>query len=338
VTVSDETFDLVVVGAGPCGIAAGAAARRAGLSAVLFDRGCVTNSLIGYPYYLQYFSTAEKLEIAGVPFTIPESKPTRREALAYYRRVVQEHRLDVRQYEEVTAVAGREGDFVINTRKTSGAERETRARAVVVATGGFAEPNWLGVPGERLSKVLHYYREPYPFYDQDVLIVGGRNSAVEAALELFRNHTRVTMVHFEPTLDPGVKSWIVPDITNRVKSGEIPAYFRHRVAEVKHESVVLRSEETGRTFELKNDWVLAMTGWHADPRLLRSLHVSIDELTGIPAHDPTTMESNVPGVFIAGVLAAGYDANKIFIENGRDHGGLIARALLARRERPAGRR
>jgi thioredoxin reductase (NADPH) len=334
----DESFDVVVVGAGPCGIAAGAAARQAGLSTVLFDRGCVTNSLIGYPYYLQYFSTAEKLEIAGVPFTIPDSKPTRRDALAYYRRVVQDHRLDVRQYEEVTEVTGRAGEFVVSTRRASGAERATRARAIVVATGGFAEPNWLGVPGERLPKVLHYYREPYPFYDQDVLIVGGRNSAVEAALELFRNHTRVTLVHFEPTLDPGVKSWVVPDITNRLKSGEIPVYFRHRVAEIKPESVVLRAEETGRTIELENDWVLAMTGWHADPRLLHSLGVVIDDVTGIPAHDKTTMESNVSGVFIAGVLAAGHDANKIFIENGRDHGGLIARALLARREWPAGKR
>jgi thioredoxin reductase (NADPH) len=335
--VTDESVDLVVVGAGPCGIAAGAAARQAGLSAVLFDKGCVTQSLIGYPYYLQYFSTAEKLEIAGVPFTIPDSKPTRREALAYYRRVVQEHRLDVRQYEEVTAVAGRAGDFLVSTRKMSGVDRRVRCGAVVIATGGFAEPNWLGVPGERLPKVVHYYREPYPFYEQDVLIVGGRNSAVEAALELYRNQCRVTMVHFEATLDPGVKSWVVPDITNRLKSGEIPAYFRHRVAEVKPESVVLRSEETGGTVEIENDWVLAMTGWHADPRLLLSLGVTIDERTGIPAHDPATMESNVPGVFIAGVLAAGYDANKIFIENGRDHGGLIARALVARGERPARR-
>lgn len=326
----DPVLDLVVVGAGPCGIAAGAAARQAGLSAVLFDRGCVTQSLIGYPYYLQYFSTAEKLEVGGVPFTIPDSKPTRREALAYYRRVVEVHALDVRQYEEVSAIEGSAGDFTVRTRRMSGAERSTRCRAVVVATGGFAEPNWLGVPGERLPKVLHYYREPYPFYAQDVLVVGGRNSAVEAALELYRNHARVTMVHFEPTLDPGVKPWVVPDIANRLKSGEIRSHFRHRVAEVKPESVLLRSDETGATIELANDWVLAMTGWHADPKLLRSLGVTIDEATGIPAHDRATMETDVPGVFIAGVLAAGYDANKIFIENGREHGALIARAVADR--------
>ena len=199
---------------------------------------------------MTFFSTAEKLEIAGVPFTIPESKPTRREALAYFRRVVREHQLDVRQYEEVAAVTGEEGDFTVRTRRASGIEREVHARAVVIATGGFAEPNWLGVPGERLPKVLHYYREPYPFYDQDVLVVGGRNSAVESTLELYRNGARVTMVHFEPALDPGVKPWVIPDITNRVTSGEIPMYFRHRVAEVRPETVLLREEGIGRTVEL----------------------------------------------------------------------------------------
>ncbi len=335
--MSEQPFDLLVVGAGPCGIAAGAAARQAGLKTILFDRGCVTQSLIGYPYYMSFFSTAEKLEIAGVPFTIPESKPTRREALAYFRRVVQHHRLDVRQYEEVTAVTGGDGDFTVHTRRASDDEYEVRCRAVTIATGGFAEPNWLGAPGEKLPKVIHYYREPYPFYDQNVLVVGGRNSAVESALEMFRNGAHVTMVHFEAALDPGVKLWVIPDISNRLQSGEIPMYFRHRITEVRPESVVLRDEDTGITTEIANDWVLAMTGWHADPRLLRSLGVEIDAATGIPSYDSTTMETNVPGVFVAGVLAAGNDANKIFIENGRDHGGLIARALLMT-DRPAARR
>jgi thioredoxin reductase (NADPH) len=332
-----ERFDLVVVGAGPCGIAAGAAARAAGLATVLFDRGCITQSLIGYPYYMTYFSTAEKLEIAGVPFTIPESKPTRREALAYFRRVVRQHQLEVRQYEAVTGITGVQGDSTVRTRRMNGTEHVVVARAVAIATGGFGDPNWLDVPGEQLPKVLHWYKEPYPFYDQDVLVVGGRNSAVEAALELYRNGTRVTMVHFEGALDPGVKSWVVPDITNRLTSGEIPMYFRHRVAEIRPDSVVLREEGTGRTTEIANQWVLALTGWRPDQTLLRSLGVEIDAATGIPRYDPTSMATNVPGVFVAGVLAAGNDANKIFIENGRDHGGLIARALLASEGRPARR-
>lgn len=331
--MSDQYIDVVVVGAGPCGIAAGAAARQAGFSTVLFDRGCVTQSILAYPYYMTFFSTAEKLEIAGVPFTIPDSKPNRREALSYYRRVVRAHALDVRQYEEVITVEGVVGDFAVRTQPMNGAARVTRCNAVIIATGGFHEPNLLGVAGEDLPKVLHYYHEPYPFYNQDVVVVGGRNSAAEAALELFRNGARVTLVHFLSTIDKGVKSWVVPDITNRLENGEIPVYWRHRVSEVSAQSVVLREEGSGQETELKNDWVLALIGWHADPNLLESIGVLIHEESGIPSHDPATMESNVPGVFVAGVLAAGNDANKIFIENGKEHGGLIARALLGQSAR-----
>ena len=335
--MSDQQIDVVVVGAGPCGIAAGAAAQQAGLTTVLFDRGCVTQSILGYPYYMTFFSTAEKLEIAGVPFTIPDSKPNRREALSYYRRVVRAHGLDVHQYEEVTTIEGIGGDFAVHTRPMSGAARVTRCRAVIIATGGFHEPNLLGVAGEDLPKVSHYYRDPYPFYDQDVVVVGGRNSAVEAALELFRNGARVTLVHFLDTIDKGVKSWVVPDITNRIQKGEIQVYWRHRVAEVLSKSVVLREEGSDRTTELKNDWVLALIGWRANSNLLESIGVLVDEESGIPSHDPATMETNVPGVFVAGVLAAGTDANKIFIETGKEHGGLIAGALLDQlAEQPVG--
>jgi thioredoxin reductase (NADPH) len=286
---------------------------------------------------MTFFSTAVMLEVGGVPFTIPEAKPTRREALAYYRRVVEHWALEVRQYEEVVEIAGEERAFRVTTTLADGRRSTHEAAAVVIATGGFHEPSYLGVPGEDLPKVRHYYHEPYPFYDQDVLVVGAGNSAVEAALEMYRNGTRVTMVHFEAALDAGVKSWVVPDITNRITSGEIPMYFRHRVAEIRPASVVLREEDTGRTTEIANQWVLAMTGWRPDQRLLRSLGVEIDAATGIPAYDPASMQTNVPGVFVAGVLAAGFDANKIFIENGRDHGGLIARAMVASEGRAARR-
>jgi thioredoxin reductase (NADPH) len=318
-----------VVGAGPCGIAVGAAAKAAGLSATLFDRGCLTSSLVSYPYYMTFFSTAERLEIGSVPFTIPDPKPTRREALAYYRRVVEHFDLDVRQYQEVTEVSGQDGDFRIRTRLRGGEERGVSARAVALATGSFAQPNLLAVPGEDLPKVLHQYREPYPFYDQDVMVVGGGNSAVEAALDLFRNGARVTLVHFLAAIDPGVKPWVVPDIQNRLEKGEICAYWEHRVAEIRNRSVVLARPD-GSQLEVANDWLLAMTGWRADDALLRSLGVTIDSASGVPAHDPTTMQTDVPGVFIAGVLAAGNDANKIFIENGREHGALIVDALLDR--------
>jgi thioredoxin reductase (NADPH) len=326
-----DTVDLAVVGAGPCGIAVGAAAARKGVSATLFDRGCITSSIVDYPYYMTFFSTAAKLEIGGVPYTIPESKPTRRQALAYYRRVVEHYEVDVRQYREVHEVSGEEGDFAIRSRPTAGGpESITRARAVVVATGGFHEPNYLDVPGEDLPKVRHYYREPYPYFDQDVLVVGAGNSAVEAALELYRNGCRVSMAHFADRIDSGVKPWVVPDIQNRLDRGEIPVHWRSRVEEVRPGSVVLREVDSGQTTEVENDWVLALTGWRSDPRLLRQLGVSVDEATGIPAHDPGTMETDVAGVYIAGVLAAGNDANKIFIENGKAHGGLIVEAFQAR--------
>jgi thioredoxin reductase (NADPH) len=325
-----DRFELIVVGAGPCGIAVGAAAKKAGVSCVLFDKGCITSSIVGYPYYMTFFSTAVMLEVGGVPFTIPEPKPTRREALAYYRRVVAHWDLDVRQYEEVLDIEGGEGDFTVKTRRADGTDGLYAAEAVVVATGGFQAPNYLDVPGEGLPKVRHYYHEPYPFYDQDVLVVGAGNSAVESALELYRNGARVSLAHFADSIDRGVKPWVVPDINNRLERGEIPVYWRHRVAEIRPSSVALRSEEDGSITEIENDFVLAMTGWRSDHAQLREMGVHIDETTGIPSHDPSTMETDVPGLYIAGVIAAGHNANKIFIENGREHGELIVAALRTR--------
>ena len=259
-----DFIDLAVVGAGPCGIAVGAAAATAELRATLYDRGCITNSLVDYPYYMTFFSTAGKLEIAGVPFTIADSKPTRREALGYYRRVVQEYDLDVRQYEEVTSVEGQRGDFLLQTRTRWGVESTVRAGTVVVATGGFHEPNYLDVPGEDLPKVKHYYQEPYPFYDQDVLVVGAGNSSVESALETYRAGARVSMVHIFDEIDRGVKPWVVPDIQNRLKNGEIEIYWRHRIQEIRPTSVILSNMDSEETLEIPNDWVLAMTGWRPD--------------------------------------------------------------------------
>jgi thioredoxin reductase (NADPH) len=318
-----EQFDIIVVGAGPCGIAVGAAAKRAGLSCALFDKGCVTSSLVNYPYYMTFFSTAVMLEVGNVPFTIPEAKPTRREALAYYRRVVEHWDLDVRQYEEVVAIEGRDSEYRVETRTSAGEQHTYGGAAVVIATGGFHDPRFLDVPGEDLPKVRHYYHEPYPYYDQDVLVVGAGNSAVEAALEMFRNGARVTMVHFLDKIDRGVKPWVVPDIENRLEKGEIPVFWRHRIAEVRADSVLVRAEDGGDTTEIPNDFVVAMTGWRANHAPLVKLGVQIDEETDIPFHDIETMETNVPGLYIAGVIAAGHNANKIFIENGREHGELI---------------
>ncbi len=320
-----QDWDLLIVGAGPCGIAAGVAAQNEGLSCVLFDKGCITSSIIDYPYYMTFFSTAVMLEVGGIPFTIPDSKPSRREALAYYRRVVSTTGLDVRQYQEVVDIEKADDGWRVTVVRPDGGRVSHSASAVVMATGGFQGPNLLEVPGEELQKVRHYYQEPYPYFDQDVLVVGAGNSAVEAALEMYRNGVRVSLVHFLDKIDRGVKPWVVPDITNRLERGEIPVYWNHRVASVEAGSVDLRSEVDGAITTIKNDFVVAMTGWRSDHRMLRTLGVEIDAESGIPSHDPTTMETNVAGLYIAGVIAAGHNANKIFIENGRDHGGLIVR-------------
>jgi thioredoxin reductase (NADPH) len=294
----------------------------------MFDRGPVTSAVMQYPTHMTFFSTSERLELGGVPFISPGDKPTRRDALRYYRRIVEVFELDVRQYEGVTEVSGCGGAFLVRTLRKDGDSAEYAARHIVVATGYLDTPRLMDVPGEELPKVLHYYKEGAPYFRQDCIVIGAGNSSVDVALDLYRWGARVTLVHFADVLDPGVKPWILPDIENRLKKGEIGVRWRTRVSEITPRSVVLRHEDTGEVEELPNDWVFAMTGYVPDPTLLQHLGVSINPVTGIPAHDPVTMESDVAGVFIAGVLAAGYDANKIFIENGREHGPAICRAIL----------
>jgi thioredoxin reductase (NADPH) len=322
-------FDLAVVGAGPCGLAAGIAARRADISCVLFDKGCVVSSIAGYPTWMTFFSTAERLEIGGVPFVVAGDKPTRREALRYYQRLAREFELDVRQYQAVTAVTRESDVFRIAARSAAGVAREYTALNVVIATGYFDSPNLLQIPGEDLPKVRHRYREGHAYNDQDVVVVGGGNSAVDAALELHHWGARVTIVHFADALDPNVKPWVRPDIEARLREGAIAARFGSRLARITPETVRVRDEAAGAEVELKNDWVLAMTGYMPDGTLLRALGVEFDPGSGIPHHDAATMETNVGGVFIAGVLSAGFNANKVFIENGRGHGELIAGAIAA---------
>lgn len=329
--MQERVLDIAVVGAGPCGIAVGIAARERGLRCALFDRGGVTQGMMDHPTYTTYFSGPEKLELADVPFTTAGDKPTRREALRYYRKVVAYFGLDVRQYEDVLAIEGEAGGFRLRTRRNDGSEHEHRARSVVIATGYYDTPRRLGVPGEDLPKVVHYFKDPYPYFDQDVVVVGGGNSAADAALTVWREGARVTIVHLFDELDRGVKPWVRPDIDNRIAEGSIPALWRHQVVEVRWREVVVESLGTGERRTLPNDWVLAMTGYVPDPVLLRALGVPIDPATGIPAHDPATMQTAVPGVYLAGVVAAGFDANKIFIENGKLHGPLIAASVAAER-------
>ncbi len=326
--MSRRSVDIAVVGAGPCGLAVGAAAAESDLRTVLFDRGPLCSSIMGYPLYMSFFSTPEKLEIEGLPFVTERNNPTRKEALAYYRGVARYFDLDVRQYQSVEAITPSDHGFRLRTRAAAGEIEDWSAEAVVIATGGFHDPNYLNVPGEELAKVSHYYKEAHPYWDQDVVVVGGGNSAVEAALDLFRVGARVTLVHFASDFDAGVKAWVLPDIRNRIKHGEVVVRWRHRVAEIHPRSVILRSEDTGGIDEIANDWVLALTGWRPDPVLLKSVGVPVDDETGLPAHDPTTMETPISKLFVAGVLAAGIDANRIFIENGKLHGRQIVERFL----------
>src|SRR6059036_725367 len=329
-------LDLAVIGAGPCGLAVGVAAKQARLTCSLFDKGPVASSLMRYPLYMTFFSTPEKLEIGGVPFVTAAEKPTRREALEYYRKVAEYFELDVRQYHEVRRVTRLRDGFELAAHHRGEREPEVvRARQLVYATGYFESPNPLGVPGEDLPHVSHFYTEAHPYWQQRVIVVGGGNSAVEAALELHRVGARVTLVHFLGEFDRGVKPWILPDITNRVKEGSIAVRWCSRVVEIRPDEVVIRPDGDAAFYNLPADFVLALTGYRADLSLLRAIGVDVDETTGVPRHDRETMQTNVPGVYIAGVLASGLDANKIFIENGREHGGRICDHIKSKPPRVA---
>jgi thioredoxin reductase (NADPH) len=317
--------DLLIVGGGPCGLAAAISAQRAGLKPLVLESRVICSTIANYPTYVRFFSTAERLSLGDVPFVVAAEKPTRRDALAYYRSIVQHFRIPVRQYEHVTSIdAGQ--PFVVRSRTLGDVERETRASAIVIATGYFGSPNLLNVPGEDLPNVTHVYREGHESFLQPVVVVGGGNSAAETALDLWRSGARVTLVHFGPTFDKKIKPWVRPDFENRVKEGSIAVRWNTRVTRIDPDAVcVVKGEKTER---LQATRVYAMTGFAPDLTLLRQLRVPIDEITGIPKHDPATLETAVPGVFIAGVVVAGFDANKVFIENGRYHGDKIVARIL----------
>jgi bacillithiol disulfide reductase len=325
--------DVVVVGAGPCGLAAALAIERAGWRALILESSCVVSSIAGYPTYLTFFSTAERIEIGGMPFVVATEKPTRRDALAYYREVVERQGLVVRQYERVEHIVNDAGRFVVHSRPRGQDVRATSTRAVVIATGYFDSPNYLGVPGEDLPHVTHRYREGHEAFMRDAIVVGGKNSAAEAALDLYRSGARVTMVYHGDGLSPSVKPWVAPDLQNRITEGHIGTRWRSRVVAIEPTTIVLETPH-GRE-RLPADHVYLLTGYTPTHELLRGIGATIDRGTGIPVHDPATMETDVPGVFIAGVISAGNDANKVFIENGRGHGDLIARRLTAMWSDPA---
>src|SRR5579863_2754840 len=323
----DTLFDVLVVGAGPTGLSCAIEAQRAGLRTVLVDKGCVCNSLFHYPSHMTFFTTSELLEIGEIPFPSPNAKPGRNEALEYYRHVAAHYRLDIRQYHRVDRVSGADGNFTAHLVDRFSRPIALRSGKLVVATGYYDIPNYCGMPGEDLSKVHHYYDDPHPYFGTDVVVIGGKNSAAIASLELWRHGARVTLIHREGEIHRHVKYWIKPDIENRIKNGEIRALFSSRVVEITPDTVVVEAP-AGQAI-LRNDFVFAMTGYRPDFGFLENMGVQFEGPDCRPVCNPETLVSNVPGIYLAGVIVAGSRTNEIFIENGRFHGKQIARALTS---------
>ena len=324
----DEIYDLLVVGAGPTGLACAIEAQKGGLRVVMVEKGCVCNSLFHYPSHMTFFTTPELLEIGDIPFPSPNAKPNRNEALQYYRHVAAYYKLEIRQYHRVERVEGSDGNFTVRTMDRFGRGGMIHARKLVIATGYYDRPNYMHVAGESLSKVHHYYFDPHPYFGTDVMVIGGKNSAAIAALELWRSGARVTLVYRGPEVTPNVKYWIKPDIENRIKNREIKAYFNTQVVDITQDSVVLETPQGRET--VKNDFVFAMTGYHPDFEFLEALGVRLEGEDRLPVCNPETLESNVPGIYLAGVVVAGSRTSEIFIENGLFHGRQIAAALAAK--------
>lgn len=320
-----QQFDVAIVGAGPTGLACGIEVLKRGLNPILFDKGCVVNSIYHYPTNLVFFTTPELLEIGDIPMTSLNEKPGRTEALKYYRRVADHYHLNVHQYEKVLGFDGVDGHFTIRTETSLGDRGCYQASKIILATGYYDIPNRLNVPGEDQDKVIHYYREAHPFYNQDVLIVGAKNSACIGALELFWTGARVTMVHRGAGISRNVKYWIKPNVENRINNGEIKAYFHSSVKEILPHEVVLTTPEGEVT--LKNDFVFAMTGYRPDFEFMAEHGIHLDPSSSKPITNPATLESERKGVYLAGVIVAGTHTNEIFIENGRFHGKVIADAI-----------
>ena len=323
----EDPFDLLVVGAGPTGLACAIEAQKAGFRTVLVDKGCLCNSLFHYPAHMTFFTTSERLEIGGIPFPSPNAKPSRDEALQYYRLVAAYYKLDVRQYQCVKRVTGADGAFAVHTEDRFGRPGVIEARKLVISSGYYDLPNFMNIPGENLSKVQHYYVDPHPYFEMNVAVVGGKNSAAIAALELWRSGAHVTLIYRGPGVTPNVKYWIKPDIENRIKDGEIKAFFETDVVEITPDAVIVETPEGRQT--LPNDFVFAMTGYHPDFNFLEQLGVLLEGPDKLPVCNAETLESNVPGIYLAGVIVAGSRTHEIFIENGRFHGRQIAAALAS---------
>ena len=326
--MDSDLKDVIIIGAGPTGLACAIEAEKNHLNCLVIEKGCIVNSIQNFPVQMTFFTTPELLEIGGLPFVSSYEKPTRLEALKYYRRSADTYHLKLHLYETVLAVEGADGDFQVTTVTRVGAACDYRCRKIILATGYYDIPNLLNIPGEGLPKVTHYYTEAHPYYGMDVAVIGGKNSAAIAALDLYRHGARVTLIHRGAELSPSIKYWIKPDIENRIKSQEITAFFETSVVEIAQEQILLRNS-AGKTWALKNDFVFAMTGYRPDLEFFKALGIHLNPADQRPSHKDT-FESDVPGIYLAGVVVAGMHTNEVFIENGRFHGEVIIRDISQR--------
>ncbi len=319
------TYDIICIGAGPTGLACAIEAKRAGMNPLVIDKGCLCNSIFHYPVNMVFFTTPELLEIGDLPLVSAAEKPVRTEALKYYRKAAEHFQLELRLFERVLRIDGHDGNFTVVTQTEKGTEQRYTGKKISVATGYYDLPNVMGIPGEDFPHVSHYYTEPYEFWNQEVVVIGGKNSAAEAALDLYRNGARVTLVHRNAEMGSTIKYWVRPDIENRIKAGQVRALFQTHVKQITSDEVVVHNGGGEKRLPAKQ--VFALTGYHPDFAFIERLGVHLDRETRKPALDPNTLESNVPGIYLAGVVIGGRHTGEIFIENGRFHGKQIIESL-----------
>ncbi|MGG0187401.1 YpdA family putative bacillithiol disulfide reductase [Bacillus rhizoplanae] len=320
----------IIIGGGPCGLAAAIAMQNVGINPLVIEKGNIVNAIYNYPTHQTFFSSSEKLEIGGVAFITENRKPVRNQALAYYREVVKRKHVRVNAFERVEKVQKEEDFFLVQTVKSDGKQEKYKAKYVIIATGYYDNPNYMNVPGEELEKVAHYFKEGHPYFDRDVVVIGGKNSSVDAALELVKCGARVTVLYRGQVYSQSIKPWILPEFEALVRQGTIKMEFGAHVKEItEHTATYTVGNEE---YTISNDYVFAMTGYHPDHGFLTKMGVEIDSETGRPLYKEETMETNVEGIFIAGVIAAGNNANEIFIENGRFHGDAIAKTIAEREQ------
>ncbi|WHX27380.1 YpdA family putative bacillithiol disulfide reductase [Virgibacillus halodenitrificans] len=313
---------VIIIGGGPCGMSCAIELQRKGISSLIIEKENIVNTIYNFPTHQTFFSSSEKLEIGGIPFITEKQKPVRNQALAYYRTVAERENLRIQPFEKVVSINKKNKLFEVNTEYKAGGENKYLADHVIIASGYYDQPNYMGIPGEDKAKVMHYFKEAHPYFDANVLVIGGKNSAVDATLELHKAGARVTVLYRGSEYSKSIKPWILPEFDSLVRNKKISMYFNACVTEITEEKVHYSVDD--KDYSIENDYVFAMTGYHPDLSFLRQSGVEINKDNGRPNYNENTYETNIPGIYIAGVVASGYNNNEIFIENGRFHGEAIA--------------